>query len=149
MRDAALASPSAPAEAGRKLRFGLWAAQALLAAFFGFVGFSKLTLPIPELASMMKWPGDVSPALVRFVGAAELAGAIGIVLPALTRVLPLLTPAAAVGLAVIQALAIVFHAVRGETAFTLPINLALLAATLFVAWGRYRRLPIRRSAPRA
>ena len=149
MRDAALASPAQPLHAGRKLRVGLWVAQALLAVFFGFVGFSKLTLPIPELASMMKWPGDVSPALVRFVGAAELAGAIGIVLPALTRVLPLLTPAAAFGLALIQVLAIGFHAMRGETAFTLPINLALLAATLFVAWGRYRRVPIRKAAPRA
>lgn len=56
---------------------------------------------------MMHSPGDVAPALVRFVGAAELAGAVRIVLPALTRVLPWLTPAASAASASIQALAIV------------------------------------------
>jgi hypothetical protein len=85
----------------------------------------------------MKWPGDVSAALVRFVGIAEILGPIGLILPMLTGILPWLTPLAAIGLAIIQVLAIGFHARRGETAKTLPANLVLLALSLFVVWGRW------------
>ena len=72
----------------------------------------------------------------------ELAGALGMILPAATRILPWLTPLAALGFAVIQVLAIGTHALLGETAQTLPINLVLLALSLFVAWGRMRKAPI-------
>jgi membrane protein DedA with SNARE-associated domain len=68
------------------------------------------------------------------------------ILPAATRILPWLTPLAALGFALIQVLAIVVHANLGETAMTLPINLVLLALSLFVLWGRWRKAPI---SPRA
>ncbi len=115
--------------------------QVLLAAFYAFVGFSKAFSPIPDLTDMMIWPGDY-PALTRFVGWAEIAGALGLILPAATRILPWLTPLAAAGLSLVQVCAIVFHATRGETAMTLPVNLVLLALSLFVLWGRLRKAPI-------
>lgn len=77
-------------------------------------------------------------------GSFRLQGRIG-VQPG-TRILPWLTPLAALGFAIIQVLAIIVHASLGETATTLPMNLVLLAPALFVVWGRWRRAPI---SPRA
>lgn len=82
---------------GKALRTGLWVAQLLLAAAFTAIGLMKLTTPIPELAAMMKWPGDCSPAFVRFVGLVDLLGSAGILLPSLTCILPRLSVLAALG----------------------------------------------------
>jgi putative oxidoreductase len=124
----------------------LWVAQVVLAAIFAIAGILKMTRSIPELVELMAWTGDVSPALVRFIGAAELAGAIGLILPAAPRLPPLLTPLAAAGLLATMSLASVFHAFRGEFD-ALPITLALGALASFVAWGRFRKVPIRRRRP--
>ena len=121
---------------------GFWVAQILLALFYGFAGYTKLVTPIPDLAAMMAWAPTFPEWLVRFIGIAEIAGAIGIILPAATRILPWLTPLAALGFAVIQVLAIGLHAMRGETAMTLPVNIVVLALSLFVVWGRWRKVPI-------
>ena len=119
----------------------LWIVQVLLAVAFGSAGFMKTTMPIAELAQSLVWPGDIPPALVRFIGAAELLGAIGLLLPALTRIKPGLTPLAASGLGVIMLLASIFHITRGELIVMLfPLSLGALA--VFVAWGRFRRAPI-------
>jgi putative oxidoreductase len=122
----------------------LWIVQLLLAAAFGMAGFMKATAPMADLAASMGWPADLPPALVRFIGVSELAGAIGLVLPALTRIKPALTPLAAAGLVVVMALAALFHVVRGEFS-AIPINFVLGALAAWVAWGRTSRVPI---APR-
>lgn len=121
---------------------GLWVAQILLALGFGSAGVMKLFMPVVDLGTQMHWVSVTPEWLVRFIGAAELAGALGMILPAATRILPWLTPLAALGFAVIQVLAIGTHASLGETAMTLPANLVLLALSLFVAWGRWRKSPI-------
>jgi putative oxidoreductase len=121
----------------------LWGAQVLLAVFFGMAGFMKLTQPIATLGAMgMGFVLDYPEALTRFIGIAEVLGALGMILPAATRILPWLTPLAALGFATIQVLAIGVHAMRGETLTTLPVNLLLLALALFVLWGRWRKSPI-------
>lgn len=118
----------------------LWIVQVLLAIAFGFSGAMKAFTPIDELAKNIPWVLD-SPGLARFIGVAELLGAVGVVLPAATRIKPGLTPLAAVGLAVVMVLAIGFHIMRSEwSAIVFP--LVLLALALFVAWGRTRRAPI-------
>jgi uncharacterized membrane protein YphA (DoxX/SURF4 family) len=121
---------------------GLWVAQVLLALLFGAAGFMKLFQPIEALGAMMAWVPASPELLVRFIGFVEIAGALGMILPAATRILPFLTPLAALGFAVIQVLAIGVHAVRGETAMSLPLNLVLLALSLLVLWGRSRKAPI-------
>jgi uncharacterized membrane protein YphA (DoxX/SURF4 family) len=126
------------------LHIALWIVQVLLALAFGMAGFMKLTAPVAELAQKMIWPGAVPPALVRFIGASELLGAIGLVLPAATRIRPGLTALAGAGLTLVMVLAAVFHLSRGE-AKMLPINLVIGGLAAFVAWGRARRAPI---APR-
>jgi len=123
----------------------LWGAQILLAIAFGGAGLMKLSQPIEALGAMMSWVNHSPDWLVRFIGFAEVAGALGMILPALTRIAPFLTPLAALGFVVIQVLAIGVHASLGETAGSLPINLVLLALSLFVAWGRWKKRPI---APR-
>jgi hypothetical protein len=104
-------------------------------------GVMKTTMPIAELAKKMVWPGALPPAMVRFIGASELLGAIGLLLPSLTRIKPRLTPLAAAGLALIQILAMLFHLSRGEV-WALPLNLTLGGLAAFVAWGRNNRAPI-------
>jgi len=89
----------------------------------------------------MVWPGDIAPVLVRLIGAAELAGAIDLVLPAATRIRPLLTPLAGAGLLTIMVPASVFHVFRGEYG-ALTVNFTLGALAAFVAWGRFRKAPV-------
>ena len=118
------------------LNFWLWVAQVLLALLFGWAGYMKTFRPIASLAPMMAWAPQM-PRLTRFIGVMELLGALGIILPLLTHILPWLTTLAALGFAIIQVLAIGLHARRGETGKTLPMNLVLLALSLFVVWGRW------------
>jgi len=82
-------------------------------------------------------------ALVKFIGFAELAAGVGLVLPAATRVMPSLTPLAAIGLAIIMGLAIPFHIMRGE-ANVIALHIVVVALCVFVAWGRFRRVPFGR-----
>lgn len=121
----------------------LWIVQILLALAFGMAGSLKTFTPIDELALQMPWVTS-TPALVRFIGVSELAGALGLILPALTRIRPSLTPLAAAALVLVMILATLFHAVRGEWP-GVPVNLVLGGLAAFVAWGRFRKVPI---APR-
>ena len=73
--------------------------------------------------------------LVTFIGIAELAGAIGLILPALTKILPILTTWAAVGLATIMVLATGFHLTRGEFSHAI-VTVILLALAAFVIYAR-------------
>ena len=130
-----MASHATSAEGGESLRVALWIAQLVLFTVFAVTGFVKVTMPIDRLAPIMTWVTEVPPALVRFIGIAELSGALGVILPSLTRVLPRLTSLAALGLGVVMAFATVVHLASGETArASVPLVLGALAA--FVAWGR-------------
>jgi putative oxidoreductase len=141
---AVLESPT-ERSAGRGIAISLWIVQGVLALGFGMAGSMKLTAPLGELAVKLGWPAAVPGPLVRFIGAAELLGALGLLLPALTRIRPRLSPLAAAGLGTVMALALAFHAARGEPA-GMAITAVLGGLCCFVAWGRLRRAPI---APRA
>lgn len=135
----AVADRSAPSKI---LNIALWAAQLLLAIAFGMAGFLKSTQPIDALAPQMEWVAAVPVWLVRFIGVSELAGAAGLVLPALTRIKPALTPLAAAGLVAVMVLASLFHVTRGELG-ALPVNAVLGGIAAFIAWGRHSKIPIR------
>jgi len=111
----------------------LWIIQALLAALFLFAGGMKLITPIEEMTKQIAMPGW----FLRFIGVAEMLGAIGLVLPWLFRVRPGLTPIAAAGLSVIMIGATVVTAIIGdiETALIPVITGGL---SIFVAYGRWR-----------
>ena len=116
------------------MNIALWAAQGWLAAIFIIIGALKTFQPKEKLPSRMAWVHDYSPGMVRFVGIAELLGGIGLVVPWLTALAPVLTPLAAVGLAVIMVLAIAYHLRKKEP---IVMNLVLLALAGFVAYGRF------------
>lgn len=97
------------------LDFWLWVAATVAAFFYLLAAYWKVLMPIPQLAGMMKWPGDVAPGFVRGIGLVDLAAGLGMVLPLATGILSFLTPLAAFGSVVLQVLAIGFHGKRGET----------------------------------
>lgn len=119
-----------------------WTLQILLAFAFAAAGTMKLITPQPQLvANGMGWAQDFSNTQVKLIGAAEVAGAIGLVAPVATGILPVLTPTAAAGLAALMIGAVMTHAARGEP-FVVPLVLGLLAAV--VVWLRVRQ-PVARS----
>lgn len=120
---------------------GIWVAQLLGAALFVMAGVMKLATPIPDLSAMMPWTGEYSETFVRLIGAVDLAGGIGLLLPSLTRIMPRLTVVAAFGCVVLQIFAIIFHVSRGEF-MVLPMNVVYIALALIVLWGRARKAPI-------
>jgi putative oxidoreductase len=121
----------------------LWLVQILLACAFGMAGVMKSTQPVDVLAANgIAWAPQLPLVLVRFIGISEFLGAVGLILPALTKVKPFLTPLAALGLLTIMILAMGFHVSRGE-AGALPANIVLGGLAAFVAWGRTSKAPIR------
>jgi uncharacterized membrane protein YphA (DoxX/SURF4 family) len=118
------------------MNVALWIIQALLAALFLFAGGTKLVLPIEEMTKQMPMPG----LFLRFIGVAEVLGAIGLILPGLTRIRPGLTALAAAGLAIIMIGATVTTLMIGDFAMALmPLMVGMFAA--LVAYGRWRLKP--------
>lgn len=118
------------------MNIALWIVQAVLALAFGLAGVMKTTQPREKLEKSLPWVQDVSDRILRLIGVAELAGALGLILPAATGIAVWLTPLAACGLALIMVLAAVFHARRKEPR-AIGSNVLLLALAVLVAWGRF------------
>ncbi len=120
------------------MTYALGIVQGLLALIFLFAGGMKLVLPLEVLTEQMPLPG----LFVRFIGVAEVLGAIGLILPGLLRIRPGLTPLAAAGLVIIMIGATVLTLAGGDVALALiPLVVGLLSA--FVAYGRWRLTPHR------
>ena len=98
----------------------LWVVQVLLAAAFLVSGATKLSQPKEKLLKYMAWVEDFSQPTVRNIGALEVLGAIGIVLPALTGILPWLTPLAALGLVLTMIGAALTHLRRARSTAASP-----------------------------
>src|SRR6266568_2285904 len=110
---------------------GLWTAQIVVFALFTLFGSMKLFVSVDKLAEMWIWPGQVSSWFLHLTGTVDLAGGIGVLLPALTRIQPRLTVLAALGCTLLQITAIIFHLSRGESA-AVPLNVVLLALSVFI-----------------
>jgi len=132
---------SATATSRKALNITLWVLQVLLACFFVMVGYSHALMPFDQIAQQATWMNDVPRWLSLFIGYAEIAGGLGLIIPAATRIAPWLTPLAALGLATIMILAIPFHVLKGE-ASVIWMHALIAAQAVFVAWGRWRKAPI-------
>jgi uncharacterized membrane protein YphA (DoxX/SURF4 family) len=119
----------------------LWVVQVLLAAAFLVSGATKLSQPREKLVKNMAWVEDFSQPTVRIIGALEVLGAIGVVVPALTGVLPWLTPLAALGLVLLMLGAALTHLRRTEYGY-IAMNAVLLVLAAFVVYGRFFVLPV-------
>jgi uncharacterized membrane protein len=117
----------------------LWIASGLLAAMYLMAFGNKTFGNKATLDTKLPWAEDYSAGTVKFIGIVEGLGALGLILPWLTGILPVLTPIAAAGLVVVQVLAMVVHVRRGETK-ALPMNLILLLLALFIAVFRFAAL---------
>jgi hypothetical protein len=126
------------------LNIALWIVQGLLCLTFVGTAVWKIATPISQLAAMIPWAGQVSPAFLYSTATFDLLGGLGVLLPSVTRIKPQLTVLAALGCVALMAAAIIFHFSRGEAPNT-PFNFLLAALSLFVAWGRRTKAPI---APR-
>lgn len=124
----------------KTLHISLWLVQVILALAFGMIGVTKLTT---SDADIIQQSGELvekyGVGLIRFIGISEILGALGLILPAALRILPILTPLAALGLAIIMGLATALHASKGEPIVTQVIFLLL---SLFVIWGRFSKAAI-------
>ncbi len=116
----------------------IWVVQILLALAFFAAGIMKVIRPKEKLAERMAWVNDFSPTIIKAIGAVEVLGAVGLILPALTGILPCLTPLAAVGLGVDMLGAMVTHLRLKES----PVgNVVLLVLAAFVVYGRFIAIP--------
>jgi len=115
----------------------LWVLQGVLALLFIFAGGMKLLPPLEAMTVPIRLPGP----FIRFLGVAEVLGAIGLILPGLLRIRPGLTPPAAAGLVIIMTGATVITVVGGGSASALvPLIVGLLSG--LVAYGRWRLVPL-------
>lgn len=115
------------------MKIAVWIGSGLLALVFLFVGGSKLLTPAAELQQMAQ---GVPVALMKLAGAAEVLGGIGLVLPAATRIMPVLTPIAAVGLVLTMVGATITDIAIGTPGGpVLPVVLGIFAA--LVAFARF------------
>jgi putative oxidoreductase len=116
----------------------LWVLQVLLAVAFLAHGLMFLNPPA-EYVSLMD--ASMARSLRYFIGVMEVAAAVGLTLPGLTRIMPFLVGWAAAGIMIVMVSATVFHAARGEYGSAVTTFILLLLAT-FVAWMRVRVRPI-------
>ena len=94
-----------------------------------------------RLKKTMAWVGSVPTGLVRFIGIVEMLGALGLILPKLTNIVPQLTIAAAIGIVLVMASAAVFHTIRKEYS-NIGANIVLLLLAAFLAVGYLAWVPV-------
>jgi uncharacterized membrane protein YphA (DoxX/SURF4 family) len=119
----------------------LWIAQILLSVCLIWAGIVKLFQPADQLEMMWPWTGEIKPAFVKLTGVVDLLGALGLLLPALFKFKPVLTPIAAFGIVLLMVAACVFHVFRGE-ASQIGFNIVFGIIAAFVAYGRSKLVPI-------
>lgn len=107
----------------------------LLALAFAAAGLMHSLQPKEKLDKTLGWPEDFSAGALKSTGVAELLGAIGLILPAVTGIATVLTPLAAIGLGLLVIGAMITHFRRREPQ-GIAINLVLFALAAVVAWAR-------------
>lgn len=118
------------------MNIALWIAQGLLAAVYLMAGILK-TFQTAKAREQLSWAKNRSDGFVRFVGTSELLGALGLILPLVTGILPWLTVFAAIGLTLIQLLAIFTEHLPKKEYSIIPVNAVFIALSVFVVFGRW------------
>ncbi|MDJ0755078.1 MAG: DoxX family protein [Ardenticatenaceae bacterium] len=124
----------------------LWILQALLAVMFLMAGLMKATRSKEQIkesgGERMAWVDSLSEGQVTTIGVLEVLAGIGLILPQLTGILPILTPLAAVGLVLTMIGAALLHIQRGDGAQSIMTNIIILLLAAFVAYGRFALVPV-------
>lgn len=114
----------------------IWIIQGIVAAMFIMAGIMKSTQPKEKLEPKLPWVKDFPLGTVRLIGISELLGGIGVIVPQLTGILPILSPIAAAGLALTMVFAAVYH-FRKQEYKEIGFNVVLLALSLVIAIYRF------------
>ncbi|HEX3921592.1 MAG TPA: DoxX family protein [Streptosporangiaceae bacterium] len=124
------------------MNLALWIAAGVLAAVLLVAAINKLVIPREKLAAFPGggWVEDFSPGAITGISALEILGAVGLILPAVLGIAPVLVPLAATGAALLFAGAVITRLRRGEK-LTIVVDLVYLALAVFVAWGRFGPQP--------
>jgi len=124
------------------MNLALWIVTIALATVFTGSGLMKLLMPKDKLVeSGQGWAQDVNQANIRLIGFAEILGAVGLIVPAVRHIAPILVPLAAIGLILVMVGAAIVHARRNEVP-NIVVNVALLAMAVFIVWGRFGPNPL-------
>ena len=120
------------------MSIALWIAAIVLALAMLGAGSMKLIRSREQLVAMgMGYAAHFPPGMIKLIGALEVLAAIGLILPALTGIAPVLVPLAATGVAIIMIGAIITHIRLREPIGKSAPAIVLLLLALFVAWGRF------------
>ena len=120
------------------LNVTLWALQVLVALIFLAHGWIML---VPPASLIEQMNASMSATLRIFIGVSEVAAAAGLILPALTRILPWLVPLASAGLSIVMVCATIWHIARSEVSSAVTTTV-LLAIVTFLAYARWKVKPI-------
>ena len=120
----------------------LWVISVVLALAFLASGAVKLTQPRDKLVAKMPWVADASDGQVRAVGGLEVLGALGLVLPGLTGIAPILVPLAALGLMLVMIGAVAVHVRSGDGIAAAAPAIVLGVLCAFVALARFGPYPV-------
>ena len=115
------------------MEIAYWIVGGLLAVFYLYSGSLKLIRSQDQLRPMMGWVDTVPMPAVRAIGAIEVLGAAGLILPPLTGIAPALALAAAIGFVVLQVGATALHLSRGEGRL-IGLNITALLLAAVTAW---------------
>jgi uncharacterized membrane protein YphA (DoxX/SURF4 family) len=118
------------------MNIAIWILQGVLGAMFMMSGTMKATSEKSKLAVKMPWVNDYSAGMVKFIGVSQLLGGIGLIVPWATGILPILTPIAGVGLALVMLLAAIYHLGKKEYN-AIGINALLGGLALVIAIARF------------
>lgn len=119
------------------MSIAVWVVSGILAAAYLFSGGNKLVRTREALLSTMTYVENLSAWQVKAIGVLEVLGAIGLIVPALTGIAPILSAFVAVGLALLQIGAFALHAKRGEARLASLVNGLLFLGAVFVAVTRF------------
>lgn len=115
------------------MSIALWIVTGLLAALFAMAGTMKTITPHAKVLEKMPWVEDVTPSQLKGIGIIEVIGALGLILPAATGILPWLTPVAAFGLFVTMVFATALHLRRKEPIMP-GLVLGVVSLAVGIAW---------------
>ncbi|MFZ0159896.1 MAG: DoxX family protein [Kineosporiaceae bacterium] len=120
----------------------VWIVTVLLTLAFLGAGSMKITGKREQLLERMPWVADFTQTQVKGIGTVEVLGALGLVLPAITGIAPVLVPLAATGLTITMVIAAVVHLRRGDGAAAAIPSIVLGLLSAFVAWARFGPYPL-------
>ena len=120
------------------MNVALWIAAGVLAAVLLVASVTKLTMTKEKLLTFpgSGWVEDFSPRALKAIATLEVLGAVGLIMPAVLGIAPVLVPLAATGAALLFIGAMITRLRRGER-MTILVDLAYFAIAVFIAWGRF------------